>query len=247
MNHSRFTFLFVCIAAFLCLYIFGGIKTIEAQENEVYLPKSINSTVGGAFTYQGHLRDGDSPANGVYDFEFILYDAEVDGENFGTYSVGDISVEDGLFSVQIDFGPDAFDGNTRWLAISVRPGEETGAYTQLEPRQAITSSPYALYAADADTVDGLHASELGSHYQNVVMVAKSGGDYTSVQAAIDSINDATTVNPYLVWVAPGVYSETVTMQPFIHIQGAGQKTTFITSVITGSEYPPSNATPAYVT
>ncbi len=78
----------------------------------------------------------------------------------------------------------------------------------MAPDTRIAAVPYALQAqeaVDADTVDGLHASELGTHYQNVVVVAKSGGDYTSVQAAIDSITDAAAGNPYLVWVAPGVY------------------------------------------
>ena len=88
-------------------------------------------------------------------------------------------------------------------------------------------------------MDGLHAGELGAHYQNVVVVAKSGGDYTGVQAAIDSITDAAAGNPYLVWVAPGVYSETVTMKPYVHLQGAGQEATIITSTAGSSAWPPT--------
>jgi pectin methylesterase-like acyl-CoA thioesterase len=72
----------------------------------------------------------------------------------------------------------------------------------------------------------------------VVVVAKSGGDYTSVQAAIDSITGAAADSPYLVWVAPGVYSETVTMKPYVHLQGAGQEATVITSTVSGSALPP---------
>ncbi|MBN1811191.1 MAG: hypothetical protein JXA14_05075 [Anaerolineae bacterium] len=77
---------------------------------------------------------------------------------------------------------------------------------------------------------------------NMIIVAKSGGDYTSVQAAIDSISDATAGNPYLVWVAPGVYSETVTMKPYVHLQGAGQEVTIISSTITTGSLPPDQAT-----
>ncbi len=88
----------------------------------------------------------------------------------------------------------------------------------------------------------LHATT--ADYQNVVVVAKSGGDYTSVQAAIDSVTDAAVDNPYLVWVAPGVYSETVTMKPYVHLQGAGQEATVITSMVSdgGSDWPPTQAT-----
>ena len=102
--------------------------------------------------------------------------------------------------------------------------------------------PYALQAQEAvnaDTLDGLHASELGGDYQNVVVVAKSGGDYTSVQAAIDSITDDAADNPYLVWVAPGVYEEQVTMKPYVHLQGAGQEATVITSTASNSAWPPT--------
>ncbi|MDY7078233.1 MAG: hypothetical protein SXV54_15060 [Chloroflexota bacterium] len=77
---------------------------------------------------------------------------------------------------------------------------------------------------------------------NVVLVAHSGGDYTSVQAAVDSIGDATADNPYLVWIAPGVYSETVTMRPYVHLQGAGQEAAFITSTATTGDWPPTTAT-----
>jgi hypothetical protein len=62
----------------------------------------------------------------------------------------------------------------------------------------------------------------------LVIVAKSGGDFVSIQAAIDSIGDAAEDNPYLVWVAPGVYEEQVTMAPYVHLQGAGQGATIVT-------------------
>jgi len=115
-------------------------------------------------------------------------------------------------------------------------------YTDGEAWAAVLANDGAGSGLDADTVDGLHANELETHYQNVVVVAKSGGDYTGVQAAIDSITDAAADNPYLVWVAPGVYSETVTMKPYVHLQGAGQEATVITSTASGSVWPLTQAT-----
>ena len=41
-------------------------------------------------------------------------------------------------------------------------------------------------------------------YANVIVVAKSGGDFDSIQGALGSITDAVSENRYLVWVAPGV-------------------------------------------
>jgi len=93
------------------------------------------------------------------------------------------------------------------------------------------------YSAGAGlTLSATEFSAQGSVYDNVVIVAKSGGDFTEVQAAIDSISDASAGNPYLVWVAPGVYSEEVTMKPHVHMQGAGQEGTVITSIASSSSW-----------
>jgi len=101
-------------------------------------------TVGTAFTYQGRLTDGGSPANGHYDFKFQLYDAASDGNPVGsTVAQEDVAVSEGLFTVQLDFGTDAFTGEARWLEIGVRPGSG-GTYTILSPRQPLTPAPYAL-------------------------------------------------------------------------------------------------------
>jgi hypothetical protein len=82
----------------------------------------------------------------------------------------------------------------------------------------------------------------GDSYENVVVVAQSGGDYTSVQAAFDAIDDASVDNPYLVWVAPGLYVESVTMKPYVHLQGAGQEATVISSTVGSSSLLPMQAT-----
>jgi hypothetical protein len=121
-------------------------------------------------------------------------------------------------------------------------GAHHAPYTDGEAWAAVLANSGAGSGLDADTVDGLHASELGAHYQNMVIVAKSGGDYSSVQAAIDSIAAAAADNPYLVWVAPGVYSETVTMKSYVHLQGAGQEATVITSTASSAVWPPTQAT-----
>ncbi len=102
--------------------------------------------IGTNFTYQGQLKESGLLANGPYDFQFALYDAATGGSQVGsTLTRDDVGVTDGLFTVELDFG-DVFDGEERWLEIAVRPGDNTGAYTTLSPRQLLTAAPYALHA-----------------------------------------------------------------------------------------------------
>jgi hypothetical protein len=102
---------------------------------------------GSSFTYQGRLADAGGPADGAFDFRFILYDADVGGSQVGPIVLADdVVVTGGLFTVPLDFGP-SFGGSRRWLDISVRPGATTGAYTPIVPRQELAAAPNALYSA----------------------------------------------------------------------------------------------------
>jgi hypothetical protein len=201
-------------------------------------PAPLAAPVGTSFTYQGQLMEDGEPADGVYDFQFMLYDEETAGSAVGSpVEVEDVVVTGGVFSTELDFGASAFAGEARFLEIGVRPGGSAGAYTTLDPRQKVTSTPYALYAAKApwSGLSGVPAGfadgvDNGSAYQNVKIVAKSGGDFTTITAALNSITDASDSNRYLVWVAPGVYTEAVTMKPYVDIEGAGELTTRITFI-----------------
>ena len=82
---------------------------------------------GTAFTYQGRLNDGGSPANGIYDLRFTIYDALTGGSAVsGTLTAAPVAVSNGLFTVTLDFGPEAFTGAARWLDIDVRPNGGSG-------------------------------------------------------------------------------------------------------------------------
>jgi len=105
--------------------------------------------IGTVFTYQGRLIDANSAADGLYDFQFKLYDANIAGVQKGsTINSGEVDVIDGYFTVALDFGSGIFDGNDRWLEIGVRAGElaDPNVYVLLSPRQRVAATPYALYA-----------------------------------------------------------------------------------------------------
>ncbi len=113
-------------------------------------------------------------------------------------------------------------------------------------------SAYIYSAGDGLAMSGNQFSMQGTSYQQVVVVAKSGGDYTTIQAALDSITDASATKRYLVWVAPGVYTERVTMKPYVDIEGANTTLTRISqggsaSLNTGTVVAASNAELRFIT
>ncbi|MFQ5460845.1 MAG: hypothetical protein ACE5EL_08630, partial [Anaerolineae bacterium] len=128
-----------------------------------------DALAGTAFTYQGRLTDGGVAADGVYDFRLQLYDQATGGTASGEVVIDDLTVSGGLFAAALDFGAGAFSGDARWLALAVRPGADTGAYTDLSPRQPLTPAPYALALPGMRTIQGGDSpSVVGGYGGNIV-------------------------------------------------------------------------------
>src|SRR5580765_3407059 len=108
---------------------------------------------GTAFTYQGRLNDNGSLANGDYDLKFSLFDDPSAGSQVGdSLTNAPTSVSNGLFTVTLDFGVGVFTGAPRWLEIGVTTNGSGEDFTALSLRQALTASPYAIYAGTAANV-----------------------------------------------------------------------------------------------
>ncbi|MDM7921359.1 MAG: hypothetical protein QUS14_03585, partial [Pyrinomonadaceae bacterium] len=106
-----------------------------------------------SFTYQGKLNDGALPANGQYQLEFKLFDTPQVGTGTqvgGIVQTVTVNVVNGVFTTQLDFGQAPFAaGSERFLEISVRRNANE-TYSTLEPRQPMTSTPYAIKAKNAE-------------------------------------------------------------------------------------------------
>lgn len=113
---------------------------------------------GTAFTYQGRLDNGSSPASGLHDFVFRLFDAASGGAQVGsTVCVDNLNVMDGVFTTELDFGQQFATTAQRHLEIEVRSdtglpcGDVTG-FVMLSPRQHLTAAPMASHAGSAFTL-----------------------------------------------------------------------------------------------
>ena len=153
---------FVLLAGVLLAFAWPSAIAANSQA----IVDSNRAPVGTGFTYQGHLELDGSPADGDYDFEFALYDQEIDGTQVGfTVTLDNVSINEGFFSVELDFGNSAFGGGERWLQITVRPGDSAGAFTQLDPRQEITPAPYALTLPNVYTDEAVNFVGIGRNFR----------------------------------------------------------------------------------
>jgi len=159
--------------ALIALSVSGGLTVSAAQMG----PEAVAANVGTAFTYQGRLLQGGSPANGSFSMTFRLNDDPAAGTLLGTVGPQSMAVANGLFNVVLDFGQNVFDGQARWLEIEV-------AGTTLSPRQPLTPSPYALAlpglwtqqnATSPNLIGGYHANSIGT---DVVGATIGGGGHS---------------------------------------------------------------------
>jgi hypothetical protein len=128
-----------------------------------------------AFTFQGQLKSGGPPAQGLFDIRFKLFDApQAGGQVGGTLCADNVLVTDGVFTTTLDFGAQFTTVNQRFIELDVRRDTGLGCsdltgFTTLAPRQLIAPSPTAVHAQSAFALD----SADGSH-PNAVFVNNAG-------------------------------------------------------------------------
>lgn len=104
------------------------------------------SARAAAFSYRGQLKQSGSPASGTFAVRATLFATEAGGAPVGeSVEIPEVVVKGGVLELKLNFGNGALDGQERWLELAVR-AVGTESFTILQPRQALATVPYALYA-----------------------------------------------------------------------------------------------------
>jgi len=119
--------------------------------------------VTNAFTYQFRLVLGGDPVNGLAEFEFSLWNAESGGVQIGPSIFVEDDVIDGRYTTRLDFGPGTFNGDARWLEVTVASPPGSGFVT-LTPRQPLTATPYAARAIGNWALGGNGGTNSNNHF-----------------------------------------------------------------------------------
>lgn len=114
-----------------CLVALCGVGLGIAGERAAAEP------VGPAFVYQGQLAASGDAYSGPADFRVRPYNKITDGLLVGPEVLVSATVVDGVFTLDLDFGPLVFLGDDVWLEIDVRTPGDGGTYTTLSPRQRV--------------------------------------------------------------------------------------------------------------
>jgi len=206
---------------------------------------SANSTtampLGSGFIYQGNAN---SLMDGLYDFEFALYDdpdLNIGIQVGSSIFLDDIDVVEGHFTVQLDFGSDVFNGEARWLELSVRPGESDNPddFMILGLRQELSPTPYAIYAMTSrqDNDWMIQGNDMYSMVSGNVGIGTTAplwkldvnGEIRASDKLLASNNDgAISLTPFLTYSAisaqrnsPGVQPADIALAPYSGKVGIG--------------------------
>ncbi len=132
------------------------------------------------FTYQAQLSQSGAPITGEHDMRFTLWrdpDSSDPALRAATpLELQRVAVAAGTFTVELDFGAAAFDGDPLWLAIELRPSDGAPQYLALAPRQRLAGAPYS------HATRGLHVDERG----NIGIGTRDPGAELSVAGDIET-------------------------------------------------------------
>jgi len=192
MNQRRSIPMIIVILVLLSLVLTSSSVLAQSGSSGVTIP------------YSGRLTDevGQPVADGKYDVQFALYDAEVGGQLLWSETQSGITVQSGALDVSlgaaVPMSTDVSERKELWLSISVRGPNEVD-FTLLNPRQSFNGpaavsaltcphSHFTDYWSGTSTVYGLDVVNSGTGDAIRAYSKSTNNSY----AAIWAVNNATT-------------------------------------------------------
>lgn len=109
------------------------------------VPRTIN--------YQGYMKDsGGTPLNGTASIKFSLYSSSSGGSELWTETHSSVAVSNGLYSVILGSVDPVVNPLSLPFDVPYYLGISAGLDPEMTPRQALTSTPFAIRAAVSDSV-----------------------------------------------------------------------------------------------
>lgn len=161
-------------------------STISALGTSLALLLACSGLLAHPISYQGRVTENGDAATGAYEVRFQVFPAAAGGAQVGPTVARSTSLtqaDNGIVSfTDLDFGDGVFTGAPRWLEVAFRAvGDPT--FTVLLPRQPVSFTPYAVYAAGSGTT-------LNQAHQNGPVIANATGAALQVDGAIRAGNPA---------------------------------------------------------
>ena len=149
-------------------------------------PSAAAAAVPGQVSFQGLLLDsGGAPLNGSVDLVFRLFDSSSGGTELWTESHAGTSVLDGVYDVTLGattpLTQTLLSGGSLWLEIEA-DGEA------LTPRERLLAVPYALRAAEAESVGGLSSTFVSQIFQHFNWDGGSGPPADDPREGLDDLD-----------------------------------------------------------
>jgi hypothetical protein len=165
----------IIIAIAALTFVAGGVGAMSPR-------LAPEDAVAAKINYQGRLTTpGGAPLDGVFDMRFQVYDTPSGGAILWDSGILSVTVDQGLFNVELAVDPTDFDGQGLWLRIYV-DGE------WLSPRQELTPVPYALSLRPGAEISGAPTA-----WDGWVLKTNIDGSYPLARAILGSTATGTAV------------------------------------------------------
>jgi hypothetical protein len=144
----------------------------------VLVPRAHAQPSSGPITYQGRLEQGGVPVSEVRGLRFGLFAEEEGGSVLTSVTVPNVEIVNGLFTATVPFPAGAFEGEARYLEITLLP-RFVGEQAFVLPRQLLGSTPRA------ESVRGLAIDGAGK----VGVGGAAGSDGLTVHGTLALVGD----------------------------------------------------------